>query len=149
MRHLKRGRKLNRNASHRKAMFANMVTSLFLHERIQTTTPKAKELRRFAERLITLAKRGDLHARRQAAALLRDDEVLRKLFSELAERYAERNGGYTRVLKLGNRRGDNAPMAQIELVDAPAVTVEVFEEPDVDDESLDAGGEEESAPAQD
>jgi large subunit ribosomal protein L17 len=123
MRHRKAGRKLNKKPAHRKSMFANMATSLFRHERIQTTTPKAKELRRFAERLITLAKRGDLHARRQAAALVRDPEVLEKLFGDLAGRFAERPGGYTRIVQIGKRRGDNAPMAIIELVDAAAATV--------------------------
>lgn len=145
MRHMKRGRKLNRNASHRKAMFANMATSLLLHERIQTTTPKAKELRRHVDRLITLGKRGDLHARRQAAAIVRDPLALERLFSEYAERYADRNGGYTRVLHIGNRRGDNAPMSQIELVDAPAVTVEVFEEPEADNEEVSADDGDEAA----
>ena len=117
MRHGNSGRKLNRTASHRKAMFANMATSLLKHEQIITTLPKAKDLRRVVDRLITLGKRGDLHARRQAAAVLREDKVVGKLFDELAERYKERNGGYTRVLKAGFRRGDMAPVAVIELVD--------------------------------
>ena len=116
MRHHKKGRKLNRNSPHRKAMFRNMVTSLFRHERIETTDAKAKELRRFAEKLITLGKRGDLHARRQAYAWIRDREVLSKLFSDLGERYRGRQGGYTRVVKLGMRRGDHAPISIIELV---------------------------------
>ncbi len=116
MRHLKKGRKLNRNSTHRKAMFRNMVTSLLRHERIETTDAKAKELRRFAEKVITLGKRGDLHARRQAFTWVRDKEVLQKLFNDIGERYRSRPGGYTRVTKLGFRRGDAAPMSVIELV---------------------------------
>ena len=138
MRHRKAGRKLNRKPAHRKAMFANMATSLFRHERIQTTTPKAKELRSHAEKLVTLAKRGDLHARRQAAAIIRDDVVLAKLFGELAERFAKRPGGYTRVLHIGKRRGDNAPMSIIELVDAPDATVEEYVEETGDDAAEEA-----------
>ncbi|MEO0329347.1 MAG: 50S ribosomal protein L17 [Pseudomonadota bacterium] len=117
MRHRKQGRKLNRTASHRKAMFANMAASLIEHEQIVTTLPKAKELRAVADKLITLGKRGDLHARRQAIARIRNVEQVRKLFDILGPRYQERNGGYTRVLKAGFRYGDNAPMAVIELVD--------------------------------
>ena len=117
MRHRMSGRKLNRTSTHRKAMFANMTVALLTHEQIVTTLPKAKELRRVADRIITLGKRGTLHARRQAAAFLRDDETVRKLFDALAERYKERNGGYTRVLRAGFRYGDNAPLAVIELVD--------------------------------
>jgi len=117
MRHRMSGRKLNRTSTHRKAMFANMTVSLLTHEQIVTTLPKAKELRRVADRIITLGKRGNLHARRQAASFLRDDETVRKLFETLAERYQTRNGGYTRVLKAGFRYGDNAPLAVIELVD--------------------------------
>ena len=117
MRHRKKGRKLNRTAAHRKAVLRNMATSLFRHERIETTTAKAKELRPFAERLITLAKRGDLHARRLAARKIADREVLGKLFDDLGPRFAERPGGYTRILKLGPRRGDAAEMALIELVE--------------------------------
>lgn len=117
MRHRKSGRKLNRTASHRKAMFANMASALIKHEQIVTTLPKAKELRRVADKLITLGKRGDLHARRQALAVIKDRDLVAKLFSTLAERYAERPGGYTRVLKAGFRYGDSAPMAIIELVD--------------------------------
>lgn len=140
MRHRKSGRKLNKKPAHRKAMFANMATSLFQHERIQTTTPKAKELRSVAEKLITLAKRGDLHARRQAAKLVRDPVVLSKLFGELAGRYTERPGGYTRVLQIGKRRGDNAPMAIIELVGAPDARVEEYVE-DNDAPAEEAGEE--------
>lgn len=134
MRHRKAGRKLNRTASHRKAMFANMATSLFLHERIQTTTPKAKELRPFAEKLITLAKRGDLAARRQAAKYVKDAAVLDKLFSDLADRFQDRPGGYTRILHIGKRAGDNAPMSLIELVDATeAVNVDFGDAAAADD----------------
>ncbi len=117
MRHGMSGRKLNRTSSHRRAMFANLANALFKHEQITTTLPKAKDLRPYAERLITLAKRGDLHSRRQAMAKLRDKAVVSKLFSTIAERYADRSGGYTRVLKAGFRYGDSAPMAVIELVD--------------------------------
>lgn len=117
MRHGNRGRKLNRTSSHRKAMFANMSASLIQHEQIVTTLPKAKELRPIIEKLITLGKRGDLHARRQAIAQIRDVAMVGKLFDALAERYKDRNGGYTRVLKAGFRYGDNAPLAVIEFVD--------------------------------
>ncbi len=119
MRHLKSGRKLNRNSSHRKAMFKNMAASLLRHEMIRTTVPKAKELRRKVEPLITLARTDDVHRRRLAFARLRDDEVVNKLFTELGPRYATRPGGYTRILKCGFRAGDNAPMCIIELVDRP------------------------------
>ncbi|PLW78531.1 50S ribosomal protein L17 [Cohaesibacter celericrescens] len=117
MRHGKSGRKLNRTSSHRKAMFANMAAALIKHEQIVTTLPKAKELRPIADKLITLAKRGDLHARRQAISKIRDKDMVSKLFDTLGARYTDRNGGYTRVLKAGFRYGDNAPMAVIELVD--------------------------------
>jgi len=117
MRHAKSGRKFNRTASHRKAMFSNMAAALIKHEQIKTTLPKAKDLRRVVDRLITLGKRGDLHARRQALAALKDPDMAAKLFDELAERYKDRPGGYTRVLKAGFRYGDMAPMAFIELVD--------------------------------
>ncbi|MFD2239047.1 50S ribosomal protein L17 [Aureimonas populi] len=117
MRHGNRGRKLNRTHEHRKAMFANMVASLIEHEQIVTTLPKAKDLRPIVEKMITLGKRGDLHARRQAISQVRDETVIKKLFDTLAPRYADRNGGYTRVLKAGFRRGDNAPLAVIEFVD--------------------------------
>lgn len=116
MRHRKKGRKLSRTSSHRKATLRNMVTSLFRHERIETTTAKAKELRPYAERLITLARRGDLHSRRLARQKIEDREVLGKLFDDIAPRYTERPGGYTRILKLGNRKGDAAEMSLIELV---------------------------------
>ena len=117
MRHRKSGRKLNRTASHRKAMFANMAASLIEHEQIVTTLPKAKDLRPIVEKLVTLAKRGDLHARRLAVARLRNEDVVRKLFETIGPRYSERAGGYTRVLKAGFRHGDNAPVAVIEFVD--------------------------------
>ncbi|MDE0408004.1 MAG: 50S ribosomal protein L17 [Alphaproteobacteria bacterium] len=117
MRHRKQGRRLNRSWAHRKAMFSNMANALIKHEQIRTTLPKAKELRPVVERLVTLAKRGDLHARRQAFARLRDDAMVAKLFSTLRERYVDRPGGYTRVLKAGFRKGDMAPMALIEFVD--------------------------------
>ena len=118
MRHRNSGRKLNRTHSHRKAMFANMAAALIKHEQIVTTLPKAKDLRSVVEKLITLGKRGDLHARRQAASKLRGDRAMvTKLFDTLGPRYKERNGGYTRVLKAGFRYGDSAPMAVIELVD--------------------------------
>ena len=117
MRHKMRGRKLNRTSSHRKAMFVNMTASLLRHEQIKTTKPKAKDLRSFAEKMITLGKRGDLHARRKAMSFLQDKAVVSKLFDTLAERYKDRQGGYTRVLAAGFRYGDSAPMAVIELVD--------------------------------
>jgi large subunit ribosomal protein L17 len=117
MRHGLSGRKLNRTSSHRKAMFANMAAALIKHEQIKTTLPKAKDLRPIVEKLITLGKRGGLHARRQVLATMRDEAMTRKLFDSLAERYKTRAGGYTRVLKAGFRFGDNAPMAIIELVD--------------------------------
>ncbi|MFX4221222.1 MAG: 50S ribosomal protein L17 [Thalassobaculum sp.] len=117
MRHGNSGRKLHRTASHRKALFKNMAAALIKHEQIVTTLPKAKELRPVVEKMITLAKRGDLHARRLIMSRLNDDAMTRKLFDVLADRYKERQGGYTRVLKAGFRYGDAAPMAVIELVD--------------------------------
>jgi large subunit ribosomal protein L17 len=117
MRHGKAHRKLGRTSAHRTAMFANMSASLIKHEQIVTTLPKAKELRPFVEKLVTLAKRGNLHARRQAISQVRDVEQVGKLFAVLGPRYAERNGGYIRVLKAGFRYGDNAPLAVIEFVD--------------------------------
>ncbi len=117
MRHRTSGRKFNRTASHRKAMFANMAAALVKHEQIVTTLPKAKDLRGVVEALITLAKRGDFHARRVVASRLRDDATVAKLFGTLGPRYQSRSGGYTRVLKAGFRYGDNAPLAVIELVD--------------------------------
>lgn len=117
MRHRVQGRKLNRTSSHRNAMLANMAGALIKHEQIMTTLPKAKELKPVVDKLITLGKRGDLHARRQALSKLPEKDHVSKLFGELAERYAERAGGYTRVIKAGVRYGDAAPMAFIELVD--------------------------------
>ncbi len=117
MRHGLSYRKFNRTSAHRKAMFGNMAVALLKHEQIKTTLPKAKDLRRFVDRLITLGKRGDLHARRQALSILHDRQITAKLFDDLAERYKDRPGGYTRVLKAGFRYGDMAPMAFIELVD--------------------------------
>ena len=129
MRHQQSGRQLNRNSSHRKAMFRNMAVSLFAHEVIRTTVPKAKELRRTAEPLITMAKTDSVAKRRLAYARLRDRDAVQKLFDELGPRYQERPGGYLRILKCGFRPGDKAPMAIVELVDRP--------EPEDDDESLD------------
>ena len=117
MRHGAAYRKLGRTVSHRQAMFANMAASLIKHEQITTTLPKAKELRPFVEKLVTLAKKGDLHARRQAISAVRDVPQVGKLFDTLAPRYAERNGGYIRIMKAGFRHGDNAAMAVIEFVD--------------------------------
>jgi len=128
MRHLKSGRKLNRNSSHRKAMFRNMTASLFRHELIRTTLAKAKELRRTAEPLITIAKTDSLAKRRLVFSRLRDREMVTKLFNELAPRYVARPGGYLRVLKCGFRPGDSAPMAIVELMDRPEETeIEVVE----------------------
>ena len=128
MRHGNTNRKLNRTSSHRKAMFANMSASLIKHEQIVTTLPKAKELRPIVEKLITLGKRGDLHARRQAIAQMRDETQVQKLFATIGPRYKDRNGGYIRILKAGFRYGDNAALAVIELVDR-----------DVDAKGLDSG----------
>ena len=128
MRHGNTNRKLNRTSAHRKAMFANMSASLIKHEQIVTTLPKAKELRPIVEKLITLGKRGDLHARRQAIAQMRDETQVQKLFATIGPRYKDRNGGYIRILKAGFRFGDNAPQAVIEFVDR-----------DVDAKGLDSG----------
>jgi large subunit ribosomal protein L17 len=117
MRHNKAGRRLGRKTSHREAMFRNMVTSLLTHEKITTTDAKAKELRSVAEKMITLGKRGDLHAQRQAASYIREKSVVTKLFSAIAPRYKDRPGGYTRIVKLGIRQGDTAPISLIELVE--------------------------------
>lgn len=116
MRHRRSGRKLGRTTSHRDAMLRNMVTSLLKYEKITTTDAKAKELRRVAEKMVTLGKRGDLHARRQALAFVRDRKMVGKLFDEISPRYRERNGGYTRIIKIGYRVGDNAPLSMIEFV---------------------------------
>ena len=132
MRHRKSGRKLNRNSSHRKAMYRNMTASLVEHELIKTTLPKAKELRRVAEPLITLAKQDSVANRRQAFARLRNDQAVTKLFDELGPRFQERPGGYLRVLKCGLRAGDNAPMAYVEVIGRPMV--EYVEDDEDDDE---------------
>lgn len=116
MRHRKSGRKLGRTSSHREAMLKNMVTSLLKYEKITTTDAKAKELRKAAEKMITLGKRGDLHARRQALSFVRDREVVGKLFDKLSARYRDWTGGYTRIVKMGNRAGDNAPVSIIEFI---------------------------------
>ena len=128
MRHRKSGRHLNRTSSHREAMFRNMASSLFRHELIKTTVPKAKELRRVAEPLITMAKDDSVHKRRLAFARLRDKEVVGKLFKDLGPRFKERPGGYIRILKLGPRPGDAAPMALVMLVDGPVEAEAVAEE---------------------
>jgi large subunit ribosomal protein L17 len=116
MRHGKSGKKLGRTSSHRTAMLRNMVTSFLKHEKVKTTDVKAKELKKVAEKMVTLGKRGDLHARRQAAAFVRDKEIVAKLFDELSARYHDWNGGYTRIVKMGFRVGDNAPMSTIEFI---------------------------------
>ena len=116
MRHLKSGRKLSRNSSHRWALMRNLITSLLREEKIRTTDPKAKELRRWADRVITLGKQGSLHARRQALGIVQDKAVVRKLFDTIAPRFKDRPGGYTRIIKIGLRRGDAAPISLIELV---------------------------------
>lgn len=141
MRHLKKGRKLGRTSAHRKALLSNLATSLILHERIQTTGAKAKEMRSTIEPLITLARKAhadegpSVHYIRQAARVVRNKEALAKLFSELGPRFAERNGGYTRVLPLGNRQGDNAPMSMIEFVDAAEAPVAVDTTADLGEET--------------
>ncbi len=117
MRHRKSGLKLGRTPSHRKAMFRNMVTSLFKYGSIRTTDAKAKEIRRWADKMVTLAKRGDLHARRQALAVIREKEVVHKLFAEAGEKFGDREGGYCRIIKIGRRKGDGAPLSLVELVE--------------------------------
>ena len=117
MRHARSGKKLGRDSAHRKALYSNLAGALITHGRIETTEAKAKAVRPYAEKLITLGKRGDLHARRQAMAALRSNDVVHKLFADIAPRFSERNGGYTRVVKLGPRQGDAAQMALLELVD--------------------------------
>ena len=132
MRHGKKVAKLGRTASHRKAMLSNMMTSLFANETITTTQIRAKELKRSAEKMITFAKRGDLHARRQVLRVIADKQVVAKLFDEIGPRYKSRNGGYTRVVKMGPRRGDGAFMSIIELVDRPGASE--VSEPEKDDQ---------------
>ncbi len=124
MRHRKSGRRLSRTTSHKEAMFRNMVTSVFEHERIVTTTPKAKEVRKVVDKMITLAKRGDLHAKRQALSFIRSRDIVAKLFDQISGQFADRNGGYTRIIQTGQRRGDAAPMAILELVTYSEDTVE-------------------------
>lgn len=121
MRHRKSGVKLNRTTSHRQAMFRNMVTSLLKHDRIKTTEAKAKELRRWADHIVTLAKRGDLHARRVAMSIVREKDVVHKLFEEATERFGAINGGYTRIVRIGRRPGDSAPLTIVELVSVDGV----------------------------
>ncbi|MFA4909586.1 MAG: 50S ribosomal protein L17 [Desulfobacteria bacterium] len=116
MRHQQAGRKLGRTSSHRKAMFRNMLTSLFEHEKIETTDAKAKELRKIAEKIVTLGKKGDLHSRRQVLRVISDKKIAKNLFDQIAPRYQSRNGGYTRIFKVGRRHGDNAPLSLIELI---------------------------------
>ena len=128
MRHHLSKRKLNRTSAHRTALLRNMATSLFRYEKIRTTDPKAKELRSYAEKLITISKRGDIHSRRMVARDIHDKEVVVKLFEEIAPRYESRHGGYTRIYKLGTRLGDNAEMSLIELVDAMPETAEETDE---------------------
>lgn len=122
MRHRKATLKLNRTSSHRKAMFRNMVTSLLKHGRIETTDAKAKEVRRWADNMITLAKKGDLSSRRRALAVIREKSVVHQLFADATARFSGRNGGYTRVIKIGFRPGDSAPMSMVELIDAPTAS---------------------------
>jgi large subunit ribosomal protein L17 len=128
MRHQKAGRKLKRTASHRKALLANLTAELFRHKQIRTTTAKAKEARRLAERMITFAKRGDLHARRMVLRRIRDRHLVKALFEEIAPKYADRNGGYTRILRLGRRPGDGAEVAILELVGYEGVQIAKEEE---------------------
>ena len=135
MRHGKKIAKLGRTAPHRKAMLSNMMASLFINERVTTTQTRAKELKRTAERVLTCAKRGDLHARRQVLRLIADKQVVAKLFDELGPRYKGRNGGYTRVIKLGPRRGDGAFMSIVELVDRPGVAAEENQETEAAEEA--------------
>lgn len=129
MRHKKAGRKFSRSTAHRKAMFRAMLTSLFRHEKIETTEPKAKELRRLADKLITLGKTGGLHAVRAVASVINDPEVVRKVFKEIAPRFTERLGGYTRVVKIGQRHGDGAEMAVIEIVEGAKAAKKTDKEP--------------------
>ncbi len=127
MRHLKSGRKLGRTTSHRKAMMSNLATAIFEHKSIVTTTPKAKEARSMIERLITFAKRGDLHGRRMVLRIVRDKNVVKELFETIAPKYESRNGGYTRIIKIGRRKGDNAPLAIFELVGYEGIKAERIE----------------------
>jgi len=159
MRHMKSGKRLGRNTSHRKAMMRNMVTSFFDHEKITTTDARAKELRKMAEKLITIALRGDLHSRRLVMQVVRDKKVVAKLFDTIAPRYTERPGGYTRIIKLGHRSGDNASLSVIELVDeeftakpkkkkAPAKKAAKPVEPVVEETPVEEEAPAEEAPAE-
>jgi large subunit ribosomal protein L17 len=145
MRHGNKGRKLNRTASHRKALFKNMAASLVEHEQIVTTLPKAKELRPVVEKLVTLGKRGDLHARRQIISRIGNSDLAAKLIDTLAPRYAERNGGYTRIMKAGFRHGDNAPLAVIEFVDRDTSAKGAGDRARLEEEGADAASESEAA----
>ena len=138
MRHGKKIAKLGRTAPHRKAMLSNMMTSLFINERVTTTQTRAKELKRTAERVLTCAKKGDLHARRQVLRIIADKQVVAKLFDELGPRYKSRNGGYTRLIKLGPRRGDGAFMSIVELVDRPGAAAEDTQEAEAAEEAQQA-----------
>ena len=159
MRHMKSGKRLGRNTSHRKAMMRNMVTSFFDHEKITTTDARAKELRKMAEKLITIALRGDLHSRRLVMQLVRDKKIVAKLFDTIAPRYTERPGGYTRIIKLGHRSGDNASLSVIELVEeeftakpkkkkAPAKKAAKPVEPVVEETPVEEEAPAEEAPAE-
>jgi len=145
MRHLRAGRKFNRSPSHRAALLRNLVTSLLRHERIQTTDPKAKELRSWADRMIGLGKQGTLHARRQALAVIQDEDVVHKLFDSLAARFKDRAGGYSRVVKIGWRRGDSAPISLVELLPAEAGAKAASGQKKSRRRSRKAGGEEKGA----
>jgi large subunit ribosomal protein L17 len=134
MRHRKSGKKFNCTASHRDAMFRNMVTSLLKHNRIKTTDAKAKELRRCADKMIALAKRGDLHARRQALAFIREKKVVHRLFAEAKERFSDKSSGYTRAVKIGRRAGDAAPMSVIEIIAPPVKDTTITEDTDKETE---------------
>jgi large subunit ribosomal protein L17 len=138
MRHGKKIAKLGRMAPHRKAMLSNMMTSLFINERVTTTQTRAKELKRTAERVLTCAKKGDLHSRRQVLRVIADKQVVAKLFDELGPRYKSRNGGYTRLIKLGPRRGDGAFMSIVELVDRPGAAAEETQEAEAAEEAQQA-----------
>jgi large subunit ribosomal protein L17 len=136
MRHRKAGKKFNCTSSHREAIFRNMVTSLLKHNKIKTTNAKAKELRRWADKMINLAKRGDLHARRQAMAFIREKKIVHKLFAEANERFSDTNSGYTRMVKIGRRNGDAAPMSVVEIIAAPKQDIEIVDDSNSETENL-------------
>ncbi|NOQ42548.1 MAG: 50S ribosomal protein L17 [Desulfuromusa sp.] len=146
MRHNKSGRRLGRKPDHRQHMMRNMVTSFFEHESITTTVTRAKELRKLVDKMITLGKRGDLHARRQALRVIRDPKVVAKLFEMIAPRYSDRPGGYTRIIKLENRQGDNAPMSIIELVEEGFEPKQKAEKTASEEPVAEKSGEDEKAP---